>query len=89
MIRRTADRHADIPAKLVEDGEVDVRRQVSSIELRGEGRVHVVRDVVNVQLVTERYNELVNTIRNEAAYLPMAMRSYGSSNKNLLLCAPS
>ena len=69
MIRRTSDRHADIPAKLVEDGEVDVRRQVSSIELRGEGRVHVVRDIVNVQLVTESYNELVNTMRNERCLL--------------------
>ena len=69
MVKRTADRHADIPAKLVEDGEIDVRRQVSSIELRREGRVHVVRDVVNVQLVTERYNELVNTMRNERCLL--------------------
>ena len=69
MIRRTSDRHADIPAELVEDGEVDVRRQVPSIELRREGRVHVVRDVVNVQLVTESHNELVNAIRNERCLL--------------------
>ena len=51
VIGRTADRDADLVAVRVEDGDVDVGREVAAVQPRGEGLVHVVCVGVDIQLV--------------------------------------